>query len=779
MARKKPDGDAVTVSVRTAAEFYYEGGDLTAGAGLTRMLEGAQAHRAVQAAYREGWVSEAPLQREINIDGIAILLVGRADGLGRDEAGAAIEEIKSLIGDASGMTGDEYPAHWAQAEMYGAMLAWRDGLDEVTIRLRYVSLTGGEAVFSRILDRSTLEGRLQMYLRPMAAWLRTLSLRQARCRDTMRACQFPYERFRDGQRAMSANVYVALRDRKNLLCQAPTGTGKTIAALFPAIKAIGEGCIERVFFLTARNTGRKAVMDALKTMRDKGLDARAVILTAKDAICPMPERDCRPEVCPRAKGYYDRRREALREALDRGVMDRADVEALAERYTLCPFELSLDISEQCDVIICDYNYAFDPRVRLQRFFVTGRADSGLLVDEAHNLCARACDMLSSSLSRQAFAQLRREVGKALRRGHALYRALTAIIRALDELRPDDESDKCLMEQPNNVIEALKAFIDISREALDLPLSFHGLLFDRYCEAVDFLRAAEAFDHKWRVLVEPQRPPQMLLTLFCADPSPHIAGTLKRVHGAALFSATVTPMPFYRDILGLREETDALLDLPSPFPPERQLTLTMNMPLRYKQRISSIDRLVEALKVFTEAKTGNYLICFPSYAFMRQTVERVDWPCRTLIQTPDMDDEQRQAFLDTLTPEPGETTVAFVVMGGVFAEGIDLVGSRLIGAAIVGTGVPQLSARGDALRALYDQDGRDGYDYAYLYPGLTRVLQAAGRVIRSENDKGAVLLIDSRWCEQKHAALLPPHWRCVNVRDLSALARRLQEFWGEE
>ena len=768
----------ISLSVRALAEFCAEGGDLTPSGSVRRMLEGAQAHRGVQKTYGPGWKAEVPLARDIDLGGLTVALQGRADGVCLRGGDSIVEEIKSTADDPSGLTGGEYPAHWLQALFYAAILVWREGLGQVTVRLKYVGLTGGEAVFERRMEASALEDQLQRSLAKVAKWLKSLDREQTACRASMKALAFPYARFRPGQRAMAANVYVALRDGKNLLCQAPTGTGKTAAALFPALKALGEGLVERVFYLTARTTGREAAAAALRLMADQGLEARCAVITARDSVCPMPVRDCRPEVCPRAKGYYDRRRAALYEALSARMMDRPAIEALAEKHALCPFELSLDLSETCDVILCDYNYVFDPRVRLQRFF-QGRSDSALLVDEAHNLAPRTRDMLSASISAEAVAALRRALGREVGRRDPLYRALSDILRAMEAMLPDDGADRFAAEPPDALIGRVKAFVSLAGPALERPLMARADLADRYFECVDFLRAAEAFSERWQTLIEPCGRRRVTVTIFCADPSDHIARCLRRVHGAALFSATVSPMPFYRDTLGLSADGDALLSLPSPYPPENQLTLIMSLPLRYREREGSIMRLSEALSAFISAKKGNYLICFPSYAFMNRVLEAGDFTFNTLIQTPDMDEAARRAFLDELKPEPQQTTAAFVVMGGIFAEGIDLKGSRLIGAAIVGTGVPQISVRGDALRALFERTRGAGYAYAYMYPGLTRVLQAAGRVIRDEDDRGAVLLIDERWDEAAHRALLPPHWRPVTVRDADDLRGRLKVFWNSE
>ena len=774
------EGNRLRINVRAVAEFYFEGGDLASGRGMMqRMLEGTRGHQRAQSRYEPGWQSEAPIRMELARDGLPLLLHGRMDGLLLDGDDSIVEEIKTTLGDVTAMTGGEYPVHWAQAEIYAAMLAAREGLGRVRVRLRYVNLADGEALFTRDYTRACLDEKLEAYLAPLLGWLRRVMAWQAVSRASMRGLGFPFEGYRPGQREMAANVYVALRDGKNLLCQAPTGIGKTAAALFPALIALGEEKIGRVFYLTARTTGRAAAQQALDRMRARGLRARCVVISAKDKVCPMPERDCRPEVCPLARGYYDRRRAALCEALFLENLDDAAVAALAAKHDLCPFELSLDLSEIADVVLCDYNYVFDPRVKLQRFF-TGRSDAALLIDEAHNLAARARDMLSDDLSARLMRGLRREVGREAGRKHPLYAALTALLNEMKALRAslgEADAGEARAELPEGLVQAAKDLAEAADAAFDeRRWACHRALSDGFFAALDFVRTASVFDGHFRTLVLPDGKSGCDVRLWCADPSAHIAACLKRVHGAALFSATLAPMTFYRDLNGLDGEKDALLDLPSPFPPENLMALRCPLPLRYREREASMDRLCACLRAFIGAKKGNYLVCFPSYAFMRQALENGEWPARVLVQTPDMDEDARRAFLDALVPDPGETTAAFIVMGGVFSEGIDLPGGRITGAAIVGTGVPQLSLEGDTLRAIYEAQYGRGYAYAYLYPGVAKVLQAAGRVIRSETDRGAILLIDARWNDAAHRALIPPHWRVAPARDEAAIADRLAAFW---
>ena len=775
--------DLLRVSVRTLAEFYTEGGDLvSAGSAMERMREGMRGHQTLQSQYGADWEHEVSLSLDIESEGLCLRLYGRADGLCRTSAPPIIEEIKTTERPIDAISADDYPAHWAQAELYGAMLCEREEYEYAELRLTYLNLSGGKISFTRTFSRSQLIEKTRQYAAPYAQWLQALIGWRAVSRPAMQSLPFPFEAYRAGQREMAANIYVALRDSRRLLCQAPTGIGKTAASLYPALKALGEDKIGRIFFLTARTTGQRAAETALNNMRERGLAARSVTLSARDKVCIQPGELCSPDTCPRARGYFDRRRAALYEALTMQDFTPAAIASLAEKHTLCPFEFSLDLSETADVVICDYNYAFDPRVKLQRFFMN-KSDAALLIDEAHNLAARARSMLSSALTQRAFRDLRAHVGKASGRKHALYKALSALLAAFKELRASVEEETVLSDPPAGFVEAAKTALPILGEEMNQHPSCGAELTDCFFALTDFLRCSDGYDENYRTLLAPDGKSLIDITLLCVNPAPHLAKAMSRVHGAALFSATLSPMAFYRDISGLSDGAgDALLDLPSPFPKENLLVLRAPLPVRYSQREQSMPRLAEMLRAFLSARTGNYMLFFPSYAYLRQATDALipllPDSIRLIIQKKEMDDSARSAFLHEFQPNPQTTLAGACVLGGAFAEGVDLPGDLLTGAVIVGTGVPQLNPVNDALRSVYEERFGQGYAYAYQYPGISRVLQAAGRVIRSEEDFGAVLLIDSRWMESSHLRLLPPHWEIETVRSESDISGRLSAFFAD-
>ncbi|NLG26072.1 MAG: ATP-dependent DNA helicase [Clostridiales bacterium] len=769
------------INVRALAEFALEGGDLDASlATADLLLDGIKGHRLIQSAYPPGYRSEVTLSTTRDVDGMALRVHGRADGLWREGDLPVVEEIKVTRRPVHEINEGDDPAYWAQAELYAAIVAGNEDCPAVAVRLTYLNLSGDTAVFRRTYGREALDELFYRYAAPYVAWMRACDAWLAESRASFRGLAFPYDNYRAGQRELAVNAYVALREGKKLVCQAPTGIGKTVALLFPAVKAMGEGLIERAFYLTARGTGAQAAEDALGRMREKGLVIRSVFLTAKEKVCPQPEVDCRSEVCPRAKGYFDRRRAALYEALTLQKLDRAGLAALADRHSLCPFELALDASENADVIVGDYNYAFDPRVRLKRFF-NGRTDSALLVDEAHNLPSRGRDMLSATVDQRDYARLRTAIGKVYGRKHPLYRTLTALLAALRALAAEDEGDEARTGLPEELLAALRAFADVAGPMLGGRDALSGQLADGYFAALDALRAADAFSDDYRTLIK-RAGKGCAVTVWCADPAAHLAASMKRVKASALFSATLTPLPFYMKLLGVNEDDgDACLSVPSPFPPERLIVLRASLNTRYRQRADSAAAVARLIAAMAASRPGNYMACFPSHAYLRQVYGEflpIASGIDAIAQSRDMDDAARAAFLARFCDSPTRSLVAFIAMGGVFSEGVDLVGERLTGAAIVGVGLPMVCLENEALAALFDDKYGDGFSYAYRYPGVTKVLQAAGRVIRTERDRGAVLLIDDRWARDEYHDLLPPHWQVRPVSGERALTKALHQFWRD-
>ncbi len=769
---------AYSVNVRTIAETYFEGGDIIGGlAAIDRIQEGLTAHLMRQNTYTDEYRAEVPVKLELTIDGIALCVQGRVDGLMLKDASCLVEEIKTTRLPPSAINIDDYPVHWAQAQIYAFMLCRLNAFEYADVRLVYMDLTGEKVQFLRSYSSKKLEELFFTYVQVYIDKLKRREDWLGVSIPSVNAGEFPFDSFREGQRELAAQTYRCIRDRSRLLCQAPTGIGKTAATLFPAIKALGQGLTDTIFYLTARGTGRIAAEDTLALMRARGVKIRSVSISAKRKLCPTPACRCDPEFCPRAKGHFDRQKLALEASWSESAFDESAIKALSDKYALCPFELALSLSETAQVITCDYNYVFDPAVRLKRFFDrAGRYT--LLIDEAHNLPERAREMYSAEVGYNDIKELRREVGKSNGRESELYLALSGIMKTLGT------ADECGLESelPLRTVEALKSFMDAAKPWLGAGLPCADRLSDFYFEASAFVRASGEFDEsccKLMVLPEGKRN---RLRLWCWDPTPRLLKTLKRMCGAVMFSATLSPIEHYAKLLGVDADgKDRLLDLRSPFPEKNLLRLRLDIPTRYSVRAESALRVAKAIHVLCLSKPGNYLACFPSHAYLELVYEafcalspRVD----AIKQEARMDERARLAYLARFSDKPESSMAAFIAMGGVFSEGIDLPGEKLIGAAIVGVGLPQIGFERDALRAMYDSDnGEGGFETAYMYPGIGKCLQAAGRVIRSASDKGAVLFIDERYARPEYERLLPAHMKPTPVSE-SALPEALKKFWRE-
>ncbi len=683
--------------------------------------------------------------------------------------------------------------------------------------------------FTRHFTREELDAFLHKLLEEYAPWARR-QLEWADLRTaSLSALQFPFAEYRPGQRALAGEVYRACRTGKDaahkggtrLFCQAPTGIGKTMSALFPALRSMGEGRGEKLFYLTARNTTQAAAEDALSRLRTSapGLALRSVTLTAKEKVCLHPDAEgrpaCLPELCPFANGYYDRIKDALTALLDSGgSFDRAALARTAQQFSVCPFELGLDLSEWCDVVIGDYNYLFDPVVHLKRFF-DASGDWLFLIDEAHNLPDRARAMYSASFAKSSLTDAKRALGKGK---SSLKTALTRADKAFLEARKlcvrlaprhaaeaGDEAPAQTSLLPENTAPALELPAPLyAREgtvfvrelpgavltplrAVQAPLQdwlevspdadAHAQLLDLYFALQDITRAAERYDSHF-VTQLTAHGSELELHLLCLDPAPFVDASLSAGRSAALFSATLTPPGYYRGVLGCADARAVALE--SPFPAENLgLYCLPNISTRYRDREASVPAVSDALARLAQGRTGNYFAFFPSYAYLRQVHE--DFAARypgvcTLVQESGLGDAARAEFLAQFVPQPAETLLGFGVMGGIFGEGVDLAGDRLIGCAIVGVGLPQVNPRQEMLRRYYDEQSGTGFDYAYRFPGMNKVLQAAGRVIRTPEDKGVVLLLDDRFALPDYTRLFPPHWRHIEyLRSNDELEDKLRSF----
>ncbi len=772
----------VKVGVRALVEHLFRSGDLRFDHfQQLRAVDGIRAHQHIQSRRGKGYQAEVGVDYRHVTSDCVIEISGRIDGVMIEGDTVVIEEIKSTAKNLDQAAAEEHPLHWAQVKVYAYMYGSRHEMSRIAGQLTYVAVENWQVrEIRRNFDLEELALFFNQMLERFLKWADHLHGWEKIRSKSIESISFPYAQYRRGQRKMAVAVYRTLIDRQRLLIQAPTGIGKTLATIFPALKVMGQEKMGKLFYLTARTTGRVAAEKVFELLKRKGLRFKILTLTAKDKICFRPNDNCHPEECPFAEGYYDRANDAVWAALshDRLLPDR--VEKIARDYSICPFEFSLDISQWVDGIICDYNYVFDPRVFLRRFFSDAVEPHILLVDEAHNLVDRSREMFSAQIAKHPLLELRRMVKGELK---AVYTSLTKInswFLSLAKKAPKDRRQWSQSELPSELLPLLAQFAHQAETwlSLNLKLPFRELLLEHYFAVLGFLRVAENFDDSYAVCISREKK-EVALKLFCIDPSRQLSAALNRGAAVIFFSATLTPLEYFRSIFGLGAEADQLT-LPSPFPPYNLgLFSADRIPTYYHQRRHSQMVLCRLLLTFTQVRTGNYLIFFPSYAYLEMIHERfiaAEPEADVIVQERHMSERQRRQFLDRFQAQNSRTLIGFVVLGGIFGEGIDLVGERLCGAAVIGVGLPGICLERELIRRYFEDKSGQGFEFAYQFPGINRVLQAAGRVIRSEQDRGVVLLVDSRFAEQRYRALLPPHWHYTPVFNPKYLRAFLMGFW---
>lgn len=777
--------NVIRLSVRTLVEFLLQHGSIdNRYAGTDRANEGSRIHRKLQKEAGAAYAAEVFLSRTVERDGFTYIIEGRADGIFEDSDSFVIDEIKTVTVPMEHIHADYEPLHWAQAMCYACFYAQQNALSDIGVQLTYYQADTDEIQrFRRSHTLKELEAFFDGLLEKYRPWAELTRDWEAQRTQSLKALTFPFPAYRPGQHRLAAGVYRTIASGSRLFCQAPTGIGKTLSTLFPALKAMGEEKSGRIFYLTAKTITRQAAQEALAILRPGGLRLKAVTLTAKEKICPMPQTDCNPIACPYAAGYYDKISEVLGELLRReDFFTREVVEQAAATHQICPFELGLDLSRWCDLIICDYNYLFDPVVYLRRFFDGGPQDYVFLIDEAHNLLDRARDMYTASLKKTEVLELKKALGKS---DAPLSRALNRLNTAMVALRKQCGEETVFtsrepLEDFNRALARFSAYCDAWLEN-HRDGAAHDALLPLYFEVRFYLKIAELYDSHYITCVY-HKGSEVQPKLLCLDPSAFLDNAMKRGKAAILFSATLSPSDYFIDVLGGGEGA-RYAALPSPFPRENLCLLSAcHISTKYTEREKSLDDLCALLYEMVQARTGNYMVYFPSYQYMRQAYElfHEEYPqVETMLQTTDMDEAAREEFLGRFQDAPEATLLGFCVLGGIYSEGINLQGNRLIGVAVVGVGLPQVNREQELLRDYYEETRGHGFAFAYQYPGMNKVLQAAGRLIRSEQDRGVVLLIDSRFSRRDYRALFPAHWSGARrIYSTIELRKNLEEFWRQ-
>lgn len=788
----------IRVSVRGLIEFILRSGDLdnrrSSMSSEDAMAEGSRIHRMIQKRQGTDYKAEVPLSFTYETEEYRLVVEGRADGI-IDVQGKIpmIDEIKGTYRDLEKLK-KPMPLHLEQAKCYAYMYAvlWEKSF--MRVQMTYCNLDTEEIKY--FIEDFTFE--------ELEEWFTDLVLEYKKWTDFMyqwkltrqagiKKMQFPFP-YREGQKELVTQVYHTIYHQKKLFLEAPTGVGKTISTIFPALKAIGENRADKLFYFTAKTITRTVADDTLELLRFQGLRCKSVILTAKEKICFCEETKCNPVACPYAIGHFDRINEALFDLIShKDRFSREIIEEYARKHNVCPFEMSLDLSLFSDAIICDYNYLFDPHVYLKRFFAQGVSKDYLfLIDEAHNLVERGREMYSATLIKEDFMALKKQVKTVdtvlEKRLEKCNKILLGYKRECETYQIEDFIDIFIGALQSLSTRMEKFLEDHDENDHFVSQDLRDTVLDFYFKVSHFLLIYDLVDEKYVTYSYFTESGAFALKLFCMDPSTNLQGYMEKGKSSILFSATLLPIQYYKNLLG-GDESDYEVYAKSVFAPERKaLYISRDATTKYKKRTQeSYERIAQYIHEIVKNRQGNYMVFFPSYAFMKQVYECYEkkfWDSaleECILQGESMNETEREEFIRRFSEDQGRNErmlLGFCIMGGIFGEGIDLKNDSLIGAIIVGTGLPQVCFERNILMNYFDEAGNNGFDYAYRYPGMNKVLQAAGRVIRTVEDIGIIALIDDRFLESSYQKMFPREWEHFEVVEVSNVAKRVEKFWNE-
>ncbi len=790
------------VSVRNLVEFILREGDIdnrVAKAPTDAMQEGGRIHRMIQKRMGIEYEAEVPLKFRVDFERYTLQVEGRADGIIRRSNLVIVDEIKGTYRDLKYIT-EPVPVHLAQAMCYAYFIVCNENLEKIDVRLTYCNIDTEEIKYFQ--NKYSVQQLSDFFNGLMAEYKKWTDFefewKQIR-QKSIQELEFPFA-YREGQKELAGHVYQTICHKKKLFIQAPTGVGKTISTVFPAVKAIGEEKADKLFYLTAKTITRTVAEETFALLQDKGLRFKTVTLTAKEKICPLEEMDCNPEHCPYAKGHFSRVNEAMYDMLlHEEHFDRTKVTEYAQKYEVCPFEMSLDMSLFSDAVICDYNYLFDPYVHLKRFFMEGSKGPYLfLIDEAHNLVERGREMYSAQMIKEDFLELKKEI-KPYHTGLEKYidrcnKELLALKKEYDENnRP--ETPGAFAMALSRLHSAMNTYLE---EHEDSPV--RSSILDFYFLAGRYLDVNERIDDNYVVYTKMEDDGRFAIRQFCVDPSERLKECMEQGVSSILFSATFLPIQYYKQLLGGTQE-DFEVYAKTAFSPEQlHLIIGRDVTSRYVRRNAiEFHNIAYYIHNIVSEKCGNYMVFCPSHQFLMQVYDAYlthfynPEQVECLLQSEYMNEEAREEFLSRFQSTVEEnglpqvdicmeievenrSILGFCVLGGIFSEGIDLKGEALIGAIIVGTGLPQVCGERELLKEYFDQQGKDGFDYAYRYPGINKVLQAAGRVIRSVDDRGIVALLDDRFTMPDYQRMFPREWEQLHIVGMEEAQKSVRKFW---
>ncbi len=785
----------VRISVRNLVEFIMRGGDIDnrmAGADKDAMLLGGKMHRKIQKRMGADYHAEVALRYEIPCRGFVLMIEGRADGVIATPDGIVIDEIKGVLKELD-MVKEPLTVHLAQAKCYAFIYAEQHHKEQMGVQMTYCNMeTEDIKRFQFVYGFKELSDWFFELVGKYEKWAR-YQVRWKEKRDaSIKELEFPFG-YREGQRELVASVYRTILRKKKLFIQAPTGVGKTMATVFPTVKAVGEGLGDKIFYLTAKTITRTVAWQAFDILKEQALRMKVLVLTAKDKICFCENTECNPDACIYARGHYDRVNDAVYELLTTSdEMSREVIEEQAKKWQVCPYEMSLDVSNWIDAVICDYNYVFDPQAHLRRFFGEGNQGEYLfLIDEAHNLVERGREMYSASIYKEDFLKIKKIVtgrdAKLSKRLDNCNRQLLSMKRECEDYRVLDSVSHLYLKLMNLMAE-LERFLEEERKRKNPDEEMRKEVLEFYFDIRRFLNVHDKLDENYMLYSQMEGNGRFKVRLFCVNPSKNLQECLDKGNSTVYFSATLLPIHYYKKLLSTSKD-DYAVYAESPFDVRKRLLLMgTDVSTKYTKRGEEMYRkYAEYLIETANAKVGNYIAFFPSYRFMEEVYDTFlelldgmqDVSVDYVMQSQYMSEEAREIFLENFEEARENSLLGFCVMGGVFSEGIDLARDRLIGAMIIGTGLPQVCREREILKDYFDGQGLRGFDYAYLYPGMNKVLQSAGRVIRTDEDRGVILLLDERFRDSRCKEVFPREWRDVRLCRMKDAAALIKDFWENE
>ncbi len=775
----------IKITAKEIVKFIYSGGDLTSEfQSNKRALQGTEAHTYLQNKYQEEEKKEVFVETLFEVGEYSFYITGRMDGLLKENNHLIIEEIKSTKADLALINLTSRPEHLMQVKMYAYMYLKTYNLKSINVRLTYITISDYQTKsFNKRFNYTQLTKFFEKTIDEYIKWLEIFNQHQKEKLKSIEGLVFPYPEYREGQYKFMGAIYQTLIKKDILYCAAPTGIGKTIGSLYSALKTL-KNEKEKIFYLTAKNAGKKIVVETVNLLKDNGLICKTTVINSKETMCLMDKVDCDPEICPYAKGFFNRLRDAIEDIfVHNDVYDQKLIKDYGEYHTICPHEFSLELANYSDLVICDYNYAFDPRVHLIRYFEDDYYTPKLLIDEAHNLVDRSRMMYSATIHKTTLIDLLSATAKIK---PSVKNYLKKLITYLEGFVKDHEIEKVKFYYEENLDNNLLSLVEGVTNKLEKGLTENkkfpkrAKVLEGYFELLQFVRISDYYNDNYKYIVE-VKDDDFLITLSCLDAANYLLETIeRRVSGVALFSATLSPIDYYVKLI--TKGVGKTIKIQSPFTQVHLgLFIDDSTSTRYKDRPRSIASIIDSVYAIAEAKKGNYIIFFPSYKYLQMVLAEFNPDdYEMLIQTRNMTMKARHQMLHEFSLPSEKSRLGFFVLGGSFSEGIDYIGDLLNGVLIVGVAMPQFNQYNELLRNHFDNEFNEGFDYAYTYPGMNKVIQAVGRVIRTDQDKGIAVLFDDRYAHQKYQALFPDNWsHFQRVEKGQFLESYLFNFWDKQ